>query len=519
MPDASGRGDETTSVLFLDLRNSTLFIDNYDEEVVAETLDLLFTKARERIRAAGGEVDKLIGDGCMAVFDGPDSERGAVRAALDVYGEAVPETEHEQGFNTLDVGIGVATGPVNETTLAGIDSTVIGRPVNVAARLQALCKEYDLWLLVDRATREGIDEAVLPDDYAMRRIPGRDLNGIRNKVDTYNVCDTGRLAESYIETFNRGVERYLSGEFDDALTEFTAAYTRHERYADQALLNQFTNECLERLESGQELFRNPERYERHSDTQERQSYQLQGPILQETRDWEDRPQWILDVGCGTGKVTERLLKGMFSDSRIVGVDASQQSVAKARTDHTGSDPEITYEQARIERYAPTEEHDRYDLIFSNSAMHWIDEQDRAYANLRKLIDDDGLLAVHQGAEGTYHELHQVVVDLIDRLGWRHHFDDLNPPLDLTYHDEAEMEALLNRNGFAVSQLRVAEESAPDTIVEDFAEASLNAYCDRLESDSQRDVFREEFTRLASERLRPSDVTVRRIYLTARPVAQ
>lgn len=520
MPGSNSEPAESRkSILFLDMRNSTLFIDNYDKEVVANTLDVLFTEAQDHIRAAGGEIDKIIGDGCMAVFDGPESEQDAVSAALDIYGSAVAETERQQGFSSINVGIGIATGRVHETTIAEIDATVIGRPVNVAARLQALCKEYDLWLLMDRATRAGVTTELLPEPYAMRQIPGRDLNGIRNKVDTYNVCDTKRLNQAYVDIFNRGVEKYLNRDYDNALTEFTEAYTRYERYADQALLNQFTNECLRELESGQELFRNPERYERHSDTQQQQSYHLQGPILQETREWDERPDWILDVGCGTGKVTEQLVKHMFPDARIVGIDSSKQSIAKAQTDHTGSDPEIQYKEAHIERYAPAEEHGRYDIVFSNSAMHWVDEQDRAYRNIRRLIADDGLLAVHQGAEGTYHELHRITVQLIERLDWRHYFDDLNPPLDLTYYDEAEMESVLVRNGFEVSQIQVSDESAPETIIEDFAEASLNAYCDRLESDSQREVFREEFKRLANDELRPGDVTVRRIYLIAEPVSR
>jgi class 3 adenylate cyclase/trans-aconitate methyltransferase len=517
MTAATGDSPATTSILFVDVRNSTLFIDNYDESAISEILDILFQSAREFIREHGGTVDKIIGDGLMAVFDGGNSGRRAVTAAVDIYRQAVRDAERQTRFSAINIGIGIATGPVQETTLAEIDETVIGRAVNVAARLQGLCKKYDLSILVDRPTHDNLREETLPDSYAVRHIPNQTLRGIRSSIDTYNICDTTRLDKTYIETFNEGIRKYLDRDFDDALTEFTKAYTRQERYTDQTLLNEFTNACLDNLTGDQELFRNPDRYEEHSDTQESQAFNFEGRIRNELRTRDDTPEWILDVGCGTGKVTESVLKHNFPQAHIVGIDPSKENIAMAQAEHAGSDLEIEYRTARIERYAPEQEHGKYDLIFSNSSMHWIDEQDRAYENLRKLVAEDGLLAIHQGAKGTYQELHQVTVELIDRYDWRHHFENLNPPLDLTYYDEDEMRALLNRHGFEITQFTIEDDSQPpDTIIEDFAEASLNAYCERLDTDSQRDVFREEFKRVASEKLEPSDISVRRIYLIAEP---
>ncbi len=514
VPEADG--SETTSILFLDVRNSTLFIDNYDESAISEILNVLFQNARESIQQNGGTVDKIIGDGLMAVFDGDDSGERAVTAAVDIYQRAVRDAERETRFSAINIGIGIATGPVHETTLADIDETVIGRAVNVAARLQGLCKKYDLSILIDRATYEGFDEDALPGSYSIRHIPNQTLRGIQNSINTYNICDTTRLDQQYIDTFNEGIRKYLNRNFDDALTEFTKAYTRQERYTDQTLLNELTNACLENLTGDQELFRNPDRYEEHSNTQESQAYTFEGRIRNALRDWDEDPQSILDVGCGTGKVTENVLKHNFSRSQIIGIDPSKENIAMAKTEHRGSEPEIEYRTARIEQYAPEQEYDQYDLIFSNSAMHWVDEQDRAYENMRRLISEDGLLAVHQGAKGTYQELHQITVELIDRYEWRHYFEDLSPPLDLTYYDKEEMTAVLNRHDFEVTQFSIEESQPPDTIVEDFAEASLNAYCERLDNDSQRDVFREEFKRTANQELEPSDVSVRRIYLTAEP---
>lgn len=511
----SEREERQVAVLFLDVRNSTLILDNYGRTEVTTLLDTLFSKSRERIREANGSVDKLIGDGLMAVFTGDQPGRDAVKATLAIYDQAVPETEAEN-FSPIEVGIGVATGPVMETTLADIDSTVVGRVVNIAARLQGLCKKYGLSILVDAETHGQLSEEVLGESFAIRHIPEQSLRGIRQDVDTYNICDTNRLDEAYVETFSRGVQEFLNHNYDGALSEFTKAYSKHERYMDGDLLNHLTNECLEQLHGSQELFTNAEAYEEHSKTQERQSYKLQSYIRQEISMREIEPEYVLDVGCGTGKVTERFALDLFPDAHIEAIDPSSRSIAKAQADHNPENVDIEYGEARIEQYCPENQVGVFDIIYSNSAMHWVDRQDRAYDNIWTLLADDGLLAVHQGAKGSYKELHDVVIDLIEEFGYRHYFEELNPPLGLTYYTEEEMKGLLRRHGFEVVECNGVDGSAPDTIIEDFAEASLNAYCQRLENSSQREVIKEQFKKQARASYHPEDITVRRLYVTAIP---
>lgn len=509
------------SVLFLDVRNSTLFIDNYDEVVVAELLDSLFNRSREVVQDTDGTVDKLIGDGLMAVFQGESHGECVIEAAARIYDKAVPKTEREdENFRAIDIGIGIATGDVLQTTVADIDQTVVGRPVNIAARLQGLCKDYNLSILIDEKTHEQLGRDSLPGRFAIRRIPDQSLRGIQQNVNTYNICDTERLNETYVETFNRGVNSLTNHNYDRALSEFTEAYSRHERYTDGTLLNHFTNRCLEKLHGSQELFTNPDQYEEHSTTQQQQSYKLQMHIRQEMERLDINPYWVLDVGCGTGNVTERICKELFPESRLVGIDPSSRAIAKAKAEHSPDDLDITYNEGRIEQYCPEEERDRYDIIFSNSAMHWVEEQDHAYNHLRQLVAEDGFLAVHQGGKKSYQELHDVAVKLIDRFNYRHYFDELDVPLDLTYYDREEMRALLKRSGFEIaSTFQLVEANAPETIIDDFAEASLNAYCQRLDNKSQREVFRQQFKKEAKKQHDPSDITVNRIYLTAVPQAR
>jgi class 3 adenylate cyclase/trans-aconitate methyltransferase len=507
--------NDRVSVLFLDLRNFTLLLDNHETAVVTEMLDYFFRSVGDTIAEHNGKVDKIVGDGLMAVFGGEQPGADAVQAAIDIYQEVVPKTESEKAFNSIDIGIGVSTGKAQQTAIAGFDSTVVGRCVNIAARLQGLCKEYGTSILVDEATYTDFDGETLSERYVSRLIPNQSLRGIRRAVNAYHICDTSRLGTEYINLFNEGIKKYLNQNYDAALNAFTEAYTKDERYADQILLNDFTNDCLNNLDDDRALFRNPDRYEKHSTTQQQQAVQLESYIQQFTMTRDFQPEFILDVGCGTGAVTESLAR-TYPDASIVAIDPSRESIAKARTDHNPEDADITYINSRIEDYCPEEEWDQYDLVFSNSAMHWVEEQHEAYANIRRLIHDDGLLAIHQGHEGTYKQLHDVTVELLEDFDYTDYFDELSPPLDLTYYTKDGMDDLLRRHDFKPKRTKLDDDTAPETIIEDFAEASLNAYCERLESDSQREVFRERFKQRANEQLESEDVTVRRIYTLAVP---
>ncbi len=506
--------EESVTILFLDVRNFTLLLDNYGENHISELLDALFTHTKEIVSKHGGTVDKVIGDGIMVVFRGEDTAENALLAATEIH-QTTQEARESDKVRSINIGMGLATGPVNETTIAGIDSTVIGRCVNIAARLEGLCKEYDASILLDEKTRQDSSVHDLPDGYMARKIPNQNLRGIRRTFNIYHLCDTSKFSEEYISLFNEGVENYIHQSYDNALNAFTEAYTCDERYNDQALLNHFTNSCLERINNNRALFRNPDRYEEHSAIQQKQSITLLNYLERAMIDLSYTPNQILDVGCGPGKVTERL--GMkFSDAHIVGIDPSRSAVAKARTEHSPENLKIEYRHDRIEDYCPDEELDSYDLIFSNSAMHWVKEQHQAYQNLRKLITDDGLLAIHQGHKGSYKELHQIAVEVLNDFDYTVYFENLNPPLDLIYHTKEEMGELLDHHGFKPIEFNIGNSTAPESIIDDFAEASLNAYCDRLESVSQQDVFREQFKRRAQKQLDPSDITVRRIYVVAKP---
>jgi adenylate cyclase len=209
------------TVLFCDLRDFTAMAERMPPAEVVATLNAFFITMTAWVRACGGFVDKFIGDAMLVVFglfdEAADGDRGALASSLADGnrvsastmgaadgGRTSPSTgasgaaaalrcalgmrERLNALNVeraatnlapLAVSIGVHSGEVLAGTIGAADRheyTVIGDAVNVAARLQQLCKEHDRMLLVSAHTYElarvaGFDGALTLSDSV--RLRGR----------------------------------------------------------------------------------------------------------------------------------------------------------------------------------------------------------------------------------------------------------------------------------------------------------------------------------------------------------
>jgi class 3 adenylate cyclase len=154
------------TVLFSDIRSFSTLSEQMSPEQVVQLLNEYLTAMTEAVKPWGGYINNFIGDAIVVIFGAPIAAPGrewaAVAAALDMRDRlAKLNTEREaRGELPLDNGIGISTGEAVAGQIGSMDRflyTVIGDAVNVAARLEALTKDFpDHPILINRATFDGI---------------------------------------------------------------------------------------------------------------------------------------------------------------------------------------------------------------------------------------------------------------------------------------------------------------------------------------------------------------------------
>jgi adenylate cyclase len=170
--DLAGVEVEVT-VMFVDIRNFTGFAERTTADRVVAAVNALFERIVPIIHDHGGRIDKFIGDGLMAVFGAPrrqpDHADQALAAALQIAAAVGSEKE-------LAIGVGLNSGRVVAGNVGGdgrFEFSVIGDPVNIAARVEAATRVTGDTILLTETTAELLRAPHPP----LAERPGVELKG------------------------------------------------------------------------------------------------------------------------------------------------------------------------------------------------------------------------------------------------------------------------------------------------------------------------------------------------------
>ena len=158
------------TILFSDVRGFTSRAETMTGAGVVHFLNALHTPLTGCVLSEGGTIDKYIGDGLMAFWNAPldiaNHANAACRAALamaaavpSIYARMSAEAATEgRDHAPLRIGIGLNTGDVfvgNMGSEQRFDYSIVGDPVNIAARLESATKEFGVTILASEATRQA----------------------------------------------------------------------------------------------------------------------------------------------------------------------------------------------------------------------------------------------------------------------------------------------------------------------------------------------------------------------------
>lgn len=211
----------------------------------------------------------------------------------------------------------------------------------------------------------------------------------------------------------------------------------------------------------------------------------------------DGHERVLDAGCGTGRVTERL-RHRLPRGTVVALDASPSMLAEARA--RLGDERVEYVQADLGRPLPV---DPVDAVFSTATFHWVPDHDGLFAHLAAVLRPGGALVAQCGGTGNIASIRAVLRRLGD--GWEGPTHFAGPE---------ETTRRLERAGFVGVRTWLQEEPTPiepgEALETYLRTICLGAHLERLPPEE-----RPAFVRAVAERLPRPEIDYVRLNIVAR----
>lgn len=164
----------------------------------------------------------------------------------------------------------------------------------------------------------------------------------------------------------------------------------------------------------------------------------------------------LDVGCGDGKVTAEIARAVPRGA-VLGVDASAEMIAFARQAFPASraaNLKFAICDAReIERLGPGD----FDLVFSNAALHWVDDHAAFLRGAAAVLKPGGRLAVSCGGRGNAQDMFLALRPELRLRRWAGFFRGM--PAPYFFYSPADYEQWLPQFGFKIHTVKLAPKDA------------------------------------------------------------
>jgi len=163
---------------------------------------------------------------------------------------------------------------------------------------------------------------------------------------------------------------------------------------------------------------------------------------------------VLDVGCGDGKVTAEIARAV-PNGLAMGIDASPEMIRFARLTFPSS--EISNLDFQIMDARRIRLEAKFDVLFSNAALHWVDDHQAFLRGAAASLRPGARLLVSCGGKGNAHDVFRSFRPQMCQLRWREFFRKM--PTPYFFYAPEDYEAWLPRFGFKPSRVELAPKDA------------------------------------------------------------
>ncbi|MBV9384931.1 MAG: methyltransferase domain-containing protein [Chroococcidiopsidaceae cyanobacterium CP_BM_ER_R8_30] len=156
-------------------------------------------------------------------------------------------------------------------------------------------------------------------------------------------------------------------------------------------------------------------------------------------------EYILDVGCGTGQLTQEIAaRGVIA----IGIDKAPTMIEQARKNY----PNLRFEVADATRFHFKEP---FDAVFSNATLHWINEPERVIASIWQTLKPGGRFVAEFGGKGNIRAITTAIGKALETNAISASFT--NP---WYFPSIGEYATLLEKQGFSVTHATLFDRLTP-----------------------------------------------------------
>jgi len=169
-------------------------------------------------------------------------------------------------------------------------------------------------------------------------------------------------------------------------------------------------------------------------------YEYGKDLIKQLNPQED--ELILDLGCGTGRLANEISK---SGATVIGIDASEKMINAAREKFSKIDFFVK-DAANFQFKEP------FDVIFSNAALHWVLESEKAIICMHNNLKKHGRLVLEFGGKGNV----KIIINAVDKVLLESGYPERAKIKKWYFPSISEYTTLLERNGFEVELAELYE---------------------------------------------------------------
>ncbi len=199
------------------------------------------------------------------------------------------------------------------------------------------------------------------------------------------------------------------------------------------------------------------------------------------------PQRVIDLGCGPGNST-KILVSRWPEAKISGLDSSPQMIAAAKK----SDPTRNWMMDDMTKWA-ADAGNRFDVIFSNAALQWVDDHASLLPNLMKRLESGGALAIQ--IPGNFDgPAHHAMREIAKQPAWQKEFPS-DGVREWHVHDLANYYDILAKHAVSIDLWETEYVHVipnAEAIVEWYRGSGLRPFLECLDHEEKRMRFTEQY---------------------------